>query len=290
MPPSLQTALDALWRIKLPSADAQPFPGPRMRNLLVVMTSALRRRVQASLSALDVWAAPWLRVRTAVRDGVRACEAWTQVTTALTTTAWPACDTHRWTEGAFTDPGLLALTRRLEDISRLRRYGKKGEGWGKDGNTSLQVAAPLMELLVRATSHFSTHEEVCSLTTPEGRRGMGLDAALRLLAGPVHAAATSIAATSDAEWETATAAYDKALEAVDSQVGSIGAVVGQWSHALFTAAAAWPPRWPRSCGPSCGTSAARLTRSLPSSATFRRYLQEGRTGVGSAAFLLGCPT
>ena len=46
---------------------------------------------------------------------------------------------------------------------------------------------------------------------------MGLDSALRLLAG-TQAAATSIAATPDSEWDAATAAYDRALEAVDAQV------------------------------------------------------------------------
>lgn len=101
-----------------------------MRNLLTLMGAALGRRVQAVLGALDVWAAPWLRVRTAVRDGVRACEAWLSALGTLTTVAWPACEANPWREGPLSDAGLQALARRLEDISRLRRCG---EGAGACG-------------------------------------------------------------------------------------------------------------------------------------------------------------
>jgi len=152
--------------------------------------------------------------------------------------------------------GLQALRRGgSRSIPRLRRcgggrgvcmlcevcVGRGGEGLEErptgDGWWCARVSSRLR------APRCSTHEEVVSLTSPEGRRSLGLDAALRLLAGArappcvrvcvcAHAcppsaraagtqgggSATSVAATTQAEWEAATAADDRALEAVDGQV------------------------------------------------------------------------
>jgi hypothetical protein len=181
-------------------------------------------RSQAALGSIDVWAAPWLRVRTTVRDGVRAAEAWSQACSALTASSWPTNDANPWREGPFEDSGLKALAARLDAITRLRRCVGGGHGL---------IYAPRVSCAHRCTSpaprpFLSTHEEICVLTTPEGRRAMGLDATLRLLS--TRGAATSIAATSDAEWEAAVAAYEHALEAVDTQVGAVSCPEAAESH------------------------------------------------------------
>jgi hypothetical protein len=54
-----QSGLDALWRAK-PGADQAMFPGPRMRNLLGVMSAALRRRIQVRRTHCLRWRGGWI--------------------------------------------------------------------------------------------------------------------------------------------------------------------------------------------------------------------------------------
>jgi len=174
-----QNVLDDVWRMEVPGGGT--FPQGRMQRVFTVIGSALGRRVQRVIGAVELWTAPFSQVRTLLRDGAGVLERWATAAKQLSGTFWTV--EPAWVGGAFADPFILALVARLEEISRLR----------------------------------TTHEELLRLLSPDDQRQLRVDDTFKPFARlqPLH-----VNAYTQPQWEAAVTAFEQRLQPIESHIAA----------------------------------------------------------------------
>lgn len=118
--------LDDIWRADL-SRENQ-YPQVRMDHLLGLVGSAINAFILEKAKQLsqgqdqdDVWTGSFHDVNVLLQQAIALCEKWAASIETLTTTMWPSYDEHPWVgKKSGKDASLLALVRRMEEISRVR--------------------------------------------------------------------------------------------------------------------------------------------------------------------------
>jgi hypothetical protein len=178
-----QAALDAIWQAKLPAAET--YPEARMKSLLLLVGGNISAAVTSSCAARKVWAIPSGDFRIIIRDAARVCESWLECTNNLTSVYWDTgTSDRRWTLGTLLDDNVVALLKRINDISRLR----------------------------------ALHDEVTSLLSERQRIDLNWDEVLRPL---VRGNIFSVASFPQHEWDAAVLAFERSLEPIEAACAGV---------------------------------------------------------------------
>ncbi|KAJ9467285.1 Cytoplasmic dynein 2 heavy chain 1 [Diplonema papillatum] len=122
--PGLEEIADALEIIQDKVNDWYRGRGLSERKAAYVLSTIGTRLAEYLKSRLDtetelkepmVWKGPYVTVKQMLELAIGACEKWMHVTRTLTSVDW-----HEWQGGPHVDPTILALSKRLEEILRLR--------------------------------------------------------------------------------------------------------------------------------------------------------------------------
>ena len=123
----LQEALNELWQLEV----SPPYPETRMHNLLGALAGVVCRTVQSKLGGIDIWevsigpgsgsGSSSAGSILALREALRLCDRWTDLTADLTGTDWKGKGGGRdWTQATYVDTALAALAGRLQAIVDLK--------------------------------------------------------------------------------------------------------------------------------------------------------------------------
>lgn len=92
------------------------FPQTRMKNLFDIVGSGLAKYLRKSFQEVNVWKAPYSKVKQAIKSSTELCENWTTTTTNLTEQDWR----ERWEGGKYDDQIIAPLRQRFADIVSVR--------------------------------------------------------------------------------------------------------------------------------------------------------------------------
>ena len=113
-----QDTLDDVWK----ETDVDPpYPEPRMKHLLEIISDSFGRFVQCKLNGCGFWTGQFSQVRMQVQDGLMVCDKWSSAAEGLTVQYWKQYSLHRWKGAAFVSNSLSQLTLRLEEVICLLR-------------------------------------------------------------------------------------------------------------------------------------------------------------------------
>uniref|UniRef100_A0A8D2JAH6 Dynein cytoplasmic 2 heavy chain 1 n=1 Tax=Varanus komodoensis TaxID=61221 RepID=A0A8D2JAH6_VARKO len=113
--------VDDVWR----QSDHEPFPQPRMQNLLDIIAGALGRFVQKKLGTLNLWEDSYHIVKENLKAGIMICEQWVAACDHLTGQLWQRYTPHLWQAEKFVPEILGKLGKRLEEVLTIRTLHEK---------------------------------------------------------------------------------------------------------------------------------------------------------------------
>lgn len=174
-----QNVLNDLWTCDVTASDA--YPQGRMAHLMGVISGALGRYAQGSLSKLDLWTGPFAEVRSGLKEATKICERWNSATLELTGTFWSAHSHRPWSGKLFSDGFISLLAKRLQEILRVR----------------------------------TTFEELRRLLSPDEQRDLRVGDAFKPFARvqPLH-----VNEYTQPEWEQAVRGYESKLGPVETHI------------------------------------------------------------------------
>lgn len=117
-----QNALDAVWRVGFSPKVKIAYNESRMKHLFSVISNAIVRVIQSSggCGSLSLWDDDFTNVRLRVRDCIRLCDTWQNVTWELTSRFWPTFESHPWQDETYTDSLMQRFSQRLRDVLKCR--------------------------------------------------------------------------------------------------------------------------------------------------------------------------
>uniref|UniRef100_A0A8B9E7P0 Cytoplasmic dynein 2 heavy chain 1 n=1 Tax=Anser cygnoides TaxID=8845 RepID=A0A8B9E7P0_ANSCY len=113
--------LDSVWR----QTEHDPYPQPRMHNLLDVIGSCLGRFVQRKLAALNLWEDAFHTVKENLKAGILICEQWASACEYLTGQLWQRYTLHQWKNEKYFPESLVKLSKRLDEVLTVRTLHEK---------------------------------------------------------------------------------------------------------------------------------------------------------------------
>ncbi|KAK2517345.1 hypothetical protein Q9233_013201 [Columba guinea] len=113
--------LDAVWR----QTEHDPYPQPRMHNLLDVIGGSLGRYVQRKLAALKLWEDAFHSVKENLKAGILICEQWVSACEYLTGQLWQRYTPHPWKNEKYFPELLAKLGKRLDEVLAIRTLHEK---------------------------------------------------------------------------------------------------------------------------------------------------------------------
>uniref|UniRef100_A0A670IVV3 Dynein cytoplasmic 2 heavy chain 1 n=1 Tax=Podarcis muralis TaxID=64176 RepID=A0A670IVV3_PODMU len=113
--------VDDVWR----QPEHEPFPQPRMQNLLDVIAGSLGRFVQKKLGTLNLWEDSFHIVKENLKAGIMICEQWVAACDHLTGQLWQRYTPHVWQDEKYVPEMLGKLGKRLEEVLTIRTLHEK---------------------------------------------------------------------------------------------------------------------------------------------------------------------
>ncbi|XP_035398354.1 cytoplasmic dynein 2 heavy chain 1 [Cygnus atratus] len=113
--------LDSVWR----QTEHDPYPQPRMHNLLDVIGSCLGRFVQRKLAAFNLWEDAFHTVKENLKAGILICEQWASACEYLTGQLWQRYTLHQWKNEKYFPESLVKLSKRLDEVLTVRTLHEK---------------------------------------------------------------------------------------------------------------------------------------------------------------------
>ncbi|NXK72907.1 DYHC2 protein, partial [Amazona guildingii] len=113
--------LDGVWR----QTEHDPYPQPRMHNLLDVIGGSLGRYVQKKLAALNLWKDAFHSVKENLKAGIFICEQWVSACEYLTGQLWQYYTLHPWKNEKYFPELLAKLGKRLDEVLTVRTLHEK---------------------------------------------------------------------------------------------------------------------------------------------------------------------
>uniref|UniRef100_A0A8C3GF25 Cytoplasmic dynein 2 heavy chain 1 n=1 Tax=Cairina moschata TaxID=8855 RepID=A0A8C3GF25_CAIMO len=113
--------VDSVWR----QTEHDPYPQPRMHNLLDVIGSCLGRFVQRKLAALNLWEDAFHIVKENLKAGILICEQWASACEYLTGQLWQRYTLHQWKNEKYFPESLVKLGKRLDEVLTVRTLHEK---------------------------------------------------------------------------------------------------------------------------------------------------------------------
>ncbi|KAI6079846.1 Cytoplasmic dynein 2 heavy chain 1 [Aix galericulata] len=113
--------VDSVWR----QTEHDPYPQPRMHNLLDVIGSCLGRYVQRKLAALNLWEDAFHIVKENLKAGILICEQWASACEYLTGQLWQRYTLHQWKNEKYFPESLVKLGKRLDEVLTVRTLHEK---------------------------------------------------------------------------------------------------------------------------------------------------------------------
>ncbi|XP_072706738.1 cytoplasmic dynein 2 heavy chain 1 isoform X3 [Ciconia boyciana] len=113
--------VDGVWR----QTEHDPYPQPRMRNLLDVIGGSLGRYVQRKLAALNLWEDAFPSVKENLKAGIWICEQWVSACEYLTGQLWQRYTLHPWKNEKYSPEPLAKLGKRLDEVLTVRTLHEK---------------------------------------------------------------------------------------------------------------------------------------------------------------------
>ncbi|XP_009693327.1 PREDICTED: cytoplasmic dynein 2 heavy chain 1-like, partial [Cariama cristata] len=113
--------VDGVWR----QMEHDPYPQPRMRNLLDIIGGSLGRYVQRKLAALNLWEDPFHSVKENLKASILICEQWVSACEYLTGQLWQRYTLHPWKNEKYSPESLAKLGKRLDEVLTVRMLHEK---------------------------------------------------------------------------------------------------------------------------------------------------------------------
>uniref|UniRef100_A0A8D0H431 Cytoplasmic dynein 2 heavy chain 1 n=1 Tax=Sphenodon punctatus TaxID=8508 RepID=A0A8D0H431_SPHPU len=113
--------VDDVWR----QTEHDPYPQPRMQNLLDVIGGSLGRFVQKKLGTLNLWEDAFHIVKENLKAGVIICEQWVAACDHLTGQLWQRYTPHPWKNDKYFPETLDKLGKRLNEVLTIRTLHEK---------------------------------------------------------------------------------------------------------------------------------------------------------------------
>ncbi|XP_069664408.1 cytoplasmic dynein 2 heavy chain 1 isoform X2 [Haliaeetus albicilla] len=113
--------VDGVWR----QTEHDPYPQPRMHNLLDVIGGSLGRYVQRKLAALNLWEDAFHSVKENLKAGILICEQWVSACEYLTGQLWQRYTLHPWKNEKYFPESLAKLGKRLDEVLTVRTLHEK---------------------------------------------------------------------------------------------------------------------------------------------------------------------
>ncbi|NXG46652.1 DYHC2 protein, partial [Psilopogon haemacephalus] len=113
--------VDSVWR----QTEYDPYPQPRMHNLLDVIGGSLGRYVQRKLSALNLWEDAFHNVKENLKASILICEQWVSACEYLTGQLWQRYTLHPWKNEKYFPELLAKLGKRLDEVLTVRTLHEK---------------------------------------------------------------------------------------------------------------------------------------------------------------------
>uniref|UniRef100_A0A8C0I8A9 Cytoplasmic dynein 2 heavy chain 1 n=1 Tax=Bubo bubo TaxID=30461 RepID=A0A8C0I8A9_BUBBB len=113
--------VDGVWR----QTEHDPYPQPRMHNLLDVIGGSLGRYVQRKLAALNLWEDAFHSVKENLKAGMLICEQWVSACEYLTGQLWQRYTLHPWKNEKYFPESLAKLGKRLDEVLTVRTLHEK---------------------------------------------------------------------------------------------------------------------------------------------------------------------
>ncbi|KFQ53856.1 Cytoplasmic dynein 2 heavy chain 1, partial [Pelecanus crispus] len=113
--------VDGVWR----QTEHDPYPQPRMHNLLDVIGGSLGRYVQRKLAALNLWEDAFHSVKENLKASILICEQWVSACEYLTGQLWQRYTLHPWKNEKYFPESLAKLGKRLDEVLTVRTLHEK---------------------------------------------------------------------------------------------------------------------------------------------------------------------
>ncbi|XP_019385809.1 PREDICTED: cytoplasmic dynein 2 heavy chain 1 [Crocodylus porosus] len=113
--------VDDIWR----QTEYDPYPQPRMQNLLDVIGGSLGRFVQKKLGTVHLWEDAFNVVKENLKTGIMICEQWIAACHHLTGQLWQHYAPHPWKNEKFSPEALDKLQKRLDEVLTIRTLHEK---------------------------------------------------------------------------------------------------------------------------------------------------------------------
>uniref|UniRef100_A0A8C8AR50 Dynein cytoplasmic 2 heavy chain 1 n=1 Tax=Otus sunia TaxID=257818 RepID=A0A8C8AR50_9STRI len=113
--------VDGVWR----QTEHDPYPQPRMHNLLDVIGGSLGRYVQRKLAGLNLWEDAFHSVKENLKAGMLICEQWVSACEYLTGQLWQRYTLHPWKNEKYFPESLAKLGKRLDEVLTVRTLHEK---------------------------------------------------------------------------------------------------------------------------------------------------------------------
>ncbi|NWH43496.1 DYHC2 protein, partial [Fregata magnificens] len=113
--------VDGVWR----QTEHDPYPQPRMHNLLDVIGGSLGRYVQRKLAALNLWEDAFHSVKENLKAGILICEQWVSACEYLTGQLWQRYTLHPWKNEKYFPESLAKLGKHLDEVLTVRTVHEK---------------------------------------------------------------------------------------------------------------------------------------------------------------------
>uniref|UniRef100_A0A452I6Q6 Uncharacterized protein n=1 Tax=Gopherus agassizii TaxID=38772 RepID=A0A452I6Q6_9SAUR len=113
--------VDDVWR----QTEHDPFPQPRMQNLLDVIGGSLGRFVQKKMGTLNLWEDAFHIVKENLKAGIMICEQWVAACDHLTGQLWQRYTPHLWKSEKYVPESLDKLGKRLDEVLTIRTLHEK---------------------------------------------------------------------------------------------------------------------------------------------------------------------
>ncbi|NXA12552.1 DYHC2 protein, partial [Sapayoa aenigma] len=113
--------VDDVWR----QTEHDPYPQPRMHNLLDVIGGSLGRYVQRKLAALNLWEDAFHSVKENLKAGILICDQWVSACEYLTGQLWQRYTLHPWKNEKYSPELLAKLGKRLDEVLTVRTLHEK---------------------------------------------------------------------------------------------------------------------------------------------------------------------
>ncbi|EMP37963.1 Cytoplasmic dynein 2 heavy chain 1 [Chelonia mydas] len=113
--------VDDVWR----QTEHDPFPQPRMQNLLDVIGGSLGRFVQKKMETLNLWEDAFHIVKENLKAGIMICEQWVAACDHLTGQLWQRYTPYPWKSEKYVPETLDKLGKRLDEVLTIRMLHEK---------------------------------------------------------------------------------------------------------------------------------------------------------------------